>query len=353
MSESIPPTTANPLTAPTRRACLAAGLGLLGSTLTAWPGAAALASDAPPLGKLRLAGWSKPITEITNLLAEPKKGFFQAEGLALHYLPGAGGGDAIRNLLSGQADVAFTDPGSFFMALDKGEDLIAIYDIYPQNVFNVVALKSAGIRGPADLKGKKIGVYSLASGTRQNLLVMLHQVGLKESDVQIVVTGLLNFAPLMQGQVDATAATDTGLAVGQRKGLGEVDVLPVSDYLNMSSDLFVVRRSLLQEQPALLQAFVRAYRASMVWMMANPEEAADLAMQYAIDGTQREANAQVIALRNAASQPVAAGAALGSFDLEALQKGADAYHALGFIQRPITVNTVVDTRWLAPSQPAQ
>lgn len=90
------------------------------------------------------------------------------------YLPGAGGGDAIRNILSGQADVAFTDPGSFFMALDKGEKLVAIYDIYPQNVFNVVSLKSSGIRKPADLKGKKIGVYSLASGTRQNLLVMLH-----------------------------------------------------------------------------------------------------------------------------------------------------------------------------------
>ena len=30
------------------------------------------------------------------------------------------------------------------------------------------------------------------------------------------VTGLLNFAPLIQGQVDATAATDTGLLVGAR-----------------------------------------------------------------------------------------------------------------------------------------
>jgi hypothetical protein len=33
----------------------------------------------------------------------------------------------------------------------------------------------------------------------------LHQAGLTEADVTVVVTGLLNFAPLMQGQVDATA----------------------------------------------------------------------------------------------------------------------------------------------------
>ena len=197
-----------------RRSLLGAGAGIAGLALSG------MAHATPPVqGKIRLAGWSKPISEISNILVEPDKGFFKAQGVELAYLPGAGGGDAIRNMLSGQADVAFTDPGSFFMALDKGEKLVAIYDIYPQNVFNVVSLKSAGIHKPADLKGKKIGVYSLSSGTRQNLLVMLHQAGLKESDVSIVVTGLLNFAPLMQGQVDATAATDTGLAVGLRKGI--------------------------------------------------------------------------------------------------------------------------------------
>lgn len=295
----------------------------------------------PVQGKIRLAGWSKPISEITNLLVEPEKGFFKSQGVELAYLPGAGGGDAIRNLLSGQADVAFTDPGSFFMALDKGEKLVAIYDIYPQNVFNVVSLKSSGIHKPADLKGKKIGVYSLASGTRQNLLVMLHQAGLKESDVTIVVTGLLNFAPLMQGQVDATAATDTGLAVGLRKGIGEVHVMQVSDHLNMSSDMFVVREEVFQQKKELLKAFLKGYRDSAAWMMANPEDASVLASKYAIDGTRRDINLDVIRLRNAASMPALKGQPLGSFDMAALQKGADAYRALGMVQRQIKVADVV------------
>lgn len=305
------------------------------------------ASAAPVQGKIRLAGWSKPISEITNILAEPEKGFFKAQGVELAYLPGAGGGDAIRNILSGQGDVAFTDPGSFFMALDKGEKLVAIYDIYPQNVFNVVSLKSSGIQKPADLKGKKIGVYSLSSGTRQNLLVMLHQAGLKESDVQIVVTGLLNFAPLMQGQVDATAATDTGLAVGLRKGIGEVNIMQVRDHLNISSDMFVVREQVLREKKDLLKAFLQGYRDSAAWMIANPDEAAQLAGKYAIDGTNREINLDVIRLRNASSLPTAQakGAAprLGSFDLAALQKGADAYRALGLVQRQLKMSDVVDS----------
>ena len=123
------------------------------------------AQTAPKLDKVVVAGWSKPITEITNLLVEEDKGFFKARGIELGYVPGAGGGDALRNLLSGQADVAFTDPGSFFTALDKGEKLRAIYDIYPQNVFNVVSLKSQNILKPADLKGKRVALDEPGSGT--------------------------------------------------------------------------------------------------------------------------------------------------------------------------------------------
>jgi len=294
------------------------------------------------LDKVTIAGWSKPITEITNLLVEDEKGFFRARGIELAYLSGAGGGDAIRNLLSGQGDVAFTDPGSFFAALDKGEKLRAIYDIYPQNVFNVVALKSSGIRSPADLKGKKIGVYSLSSGTRSHLQVLLHQAGLTEKDVTIVVTGLLNFAPLMQGQVDATAATDTGLAIGRQKGLGEVNVMEVRDSLNVSSDLFIVREETWQQKKDVLRRFLAAYRDSAAWMIANPQEAAKLAVKRAIDGQNEAINLEVIKLRNlSAVSPLTQKQGLGAIDIETLQKGADAWKKIGLIQRELKMKDVV------------
>ena len=301
-----------------------------------------LAQTPARLDKMVVAGWSKPITEITNLLVEQDKGFFKARGIELGYVPGAGGGDALRNILSGQADIAFTDPGSFFAALDKGEKLRAIYDIYPQNVFNVVSLKSANINKPADLKGKRIGVYSLSSGTRQNLQVLLHEAGLSESDVTVVVTGLLNFAPLMQGQVDATAATDTGLLVGKQRGLGEVNVMEVKNHLNISSDFFVVREETYQQKKEVLKRFLLAYRDSADWMIRSPEEAAKLAVKYAIDGKDPAINTEVIKLRNLSSVSVNTQKnGLGSFDMLALQKGAQAYKAFGVIQRDIKIADVV------------
>ena len=303
------------------------------------------AQSPSKLDKVVIASWGKPITEITNLLVEEDKGFFKAKGIDISLIPGAGGADAIRNLLSGPADVAFTDPASFFIAIDKGEKLRAIYDIYPQNIFNLVSLKSKNIIKPSDLKGKRIGVYSLASGTRQNLQILLHQAGLTEDDVTIVVTGLLNFLPLMQGQVDATAATDTGLLVGKQKGLGDVNVMEVKNYVNISSDFFVVREETYQQKKDVLKRFLQAYQDSAEWMMRSPQEAAKLAVKYALDGQNEAVNLEVVKLRNATSvSPVTQQKGLGAFDIGVIQKGANAYKAFGLIQRDIKVSDVISQR---------
>jgi NitT/TauT family transport system substrate-binding protein len=300
------------------------------------------AQSPAKLDKVVIASWGKPISEITNLLVEEDKGFFKAKGIEMAIIPGAGGADAIRNLLSGQADVAFTDPASFFTAIDKGEKLKAIYDIYPQNIFNLVSLKSQNITKPSDLKGKRIGVYSLASGTRQNLQILLHQAGLTEADVTIVVTGLLNFLPLMQGQVDATAATDTGLLVGKQKGLGDVNVMEVKNYVNISSDFFVVREETYQQKKDVLKRFLQAYQDSAEWMMRSPQEAAKLAVKFALDGQNEAANLEVIKMRNASSiSPTTQQKGLGAFDMAVIQKGANAYKSFGLVQRNIKVTDVI------------
>lgn len=291
---------------------------------------------------LRVASWSQPITEQINLLVEDKD-FFSKHHIAIKFIPGAGGGDAIKNIASGKADIAFTDPGSLFAALDKGEKLIALYDIYPHNVFNVVALKDSNISRPEDLKGKKIGVYSLSSGTRQNLLVLLKQAGLSEADVEIIATGVLNFGPLMQGLVDATAATDTGLATGKGKGLAAVDVMQVKDYFNYSSDIFVVTEATYAQKKDQLLAFLAGYKDSVQWMLANPEEAAQLAVRHAIDGKDQAHNLNIIELRNASSLPLSGDVSeLGLLDLDNLQRAADMYYELGLISQKLDLSQAVN-----------
>lgn len=295
-----------------------------------------------PVEEVRVASWSQPITEQINLLVDDEKDFYKENGTKVTFIPGAGGGDAIKNILTGQADIAFTDPASLYFALDKGEELKVIYNIYPQNVFNVVSLTDKKITKPEDLKGKTIGVYSLSSGTRHNLLLLLHQAGLSESDVTIVETGLLNFAPLMQGQVDATAATDTGLAIGKQKGLGEVNVIEVKDYLNVPSDVYVVTEKTYQEKREVLTSFLEGYQQSSQWMIDSPQEAASLAVQLAIDGKDEASNLEIVNLRNLSSlSSDPQDKTLGTLDLDLLQKGADIYQSVGLIENNIDMSQVV------------
>lgn len=308
------------------------------------PAATALprAPLAQELRKITVAGWSQPISEITNMLAEPDKGFFKARGLAFDYLPGQGSGAAIQNMLTGKADIAFTDPASFYLALDQGEKLVAVYNIYPQNVFNLVMRKGSGIGKPADLKGRKISIYSRSGGTWIHLLMLLHAAGLKEEDVTIEVAGSLNFGPLIQGMVDAASATDTGLSVAQARGLKDYELIWVRDTINLPSDIFVVTEETYRTKKALIADFLAGYRDGAQWMIDHPEEAAKLAVTRTINGRDEAINLEIIRLRNASTvSETTKREGLGRFDLDVMQKGAAMLRELGIVKQPIDVAAVV------------
>ena len=123
--------------------------------------------------------------------------------------------------------------------------------------------------------------------------------------------------------------------------------MEVRDSLNVSSDLFVVREQVYQRKKEVLRRFLKAYRDSAAWMIANPDEAATLAVKRAIDGTDRSTNLEVIRLRNAASvSPLTGRNGLGAFDMDSLQKAADAYRKLGLVEHGIKVSDVVSTELL-------
>jgi NitT/TauT family transport system substrate-binding protein len=244
----------------------------------------------------------------------------------------------VKHVLAGNADIAFANLEPLFFAADSGEKLKAVYNIYPQNVFNVVSSTSKNITKPQDLKGKRIGVYSLESGTRHNLRIILRAVGLDEKDVEVVPTGVLNFGPLMQGQVDATAATDTGLWAAQQQGLGDVNIIWARDYLNTPTDAFIVSEEFYTTRREPLVAFLKAYKRGTQWMLDHPDEAAQLAVKHAIDGKDPQRNLAIIKLRNAATADEhTRHHGLGWFDIALLEKVERTFRELGLTKNTLEV----------------
>ena len=326
----------------TRRELLKTAVALVGAAGIEWPrwGMAALE-------KVRMACWSQPISEQANVFAAQEFGWFKEQGLDFEFVPGAGGGEALKHVLAGNADFAFTNVEPILFGVEQGAQVQVVYNVYPKNVFNVVSLKSRNITKPQDLKGKRIGVYSMASGTRHNLLVILHSVGLRESDVEVVATGVLNFGPLMEGRVDATAATDTGLWAAQQKGLGEVNVIWARDYLDIPTDVFAVRAETAQKRPDFVRRFLRAYRKGSQWMLDNPEKAAELAVKHAIDGQDVKRNLEIIKIRNAST--VSEGTkkhGLGWFDMDVLRRVERTYLELGLLKKRVDVESVFTNRFV-------
>ncbi|MCZ6872275.1 MAG: ABC transporter substrate-binding protein [bacterium] len=293
------------------------------------------------LTTIRMSCWSQPLSEQTNLFAAQEFGWFAESGLAFKFVPGKGGGTAVKHLLAGNADIAFANIDPLLYAVEQGAKLKAVYNIYPQNVFNVVSLQANGITKPIDLKCKKIGVYSMESGTRQNLRIILRAVGLDESDVEVVPAGVLNFGPLIQGQVDATAATDTGLWLAQQKGLGESNIIWARNYLNTPTDVFIVTEDFYNTRREQLHGFLKAYKRGTQWMIDHPQDAAQMAKKYAINGKDPKTNLEIIKIRNASSvSDYTDEHGLGWFDLDLLIEVEKTFRSLGLTKQHIDMSAL-------------
>ncbi len=291
--------------------------------------------------KIRMACWSPRLAEQANIYVSEAKGFFKDEGIDMEFLPGQGSGDALRNVIAGNADIAFGGPEAIYLAADKGSELKAVYDIYPVNVFNVFALKSKQILTPQDLKGKKVGVISMASGTRYNLATILALNGMSERDVELVALGI-NAAPaIIEGKVDAMASTDSILYGMQAAGLGAVDVIWARDYLNTSTDLFTLEAKQLESKKDSITRFLRGYKKGLEYTIQNPDEAIAITSKVAIDGKDPARVAASMKLRLLCSQNANTRKnGLGWIDVPALQEGAKIYKDAGFIKNDIDMTKI-------------
>lgn len=289
--------------------------------------------------KIRMACWSPRLAEQANIYVSEAKGFFKDEGVEMEFLPGQGSGDALRNVIAGNADIAFCGPEAIYLAADKGSELKAVYDIYPVNVFNVFALKSKQIITPQDLKGKKIGVISMASGTRYNLATILALNGMSERDVELVALGL-NAAPaIIEGKVDAMASTDAILYGMQASGLGAVDVIWARDYLNTSTDLFALEAKFFEPKKDLITRFLKGYKKGLEYTIKNQDEAIAITSKVAVDGKDPARVAASMKLRLLCSQNANTRKnGLGWIDVPSLQEGAKIYKDAGFIKNDIDMS---------------
>jgi NitT/TauT family transport system substrate-binding protein len=206
-------------------------------------------------------------------------------------------------------------------------------------VFVIAAREDKHIRAPADLKGKTIGVLSMASGGRYNVLTVLAANELRESDVTLVASGPAP-GPFLQGHIDAwsTISTTLDLLIRQQNLQG-VTQIAVKDHANTPTETLIVTGDTYANKRDVLVRFLRAIRKGQEFTMQNVDQAVEIAVKHGLDVTDIAPATLVVKAFNEASQsPATRQNGLGWFELDVLQKAADLYTGSGLLNKNIDVS---------------
>jgi NitT/TauT family transport system substrate-binding protein len=170
-------------------------------------------------------------------------------------------------------------------AVQHGADLKLIGELSHSNAqFVWVVRQDSPLKGPADLKGKKIS-FTTPQSTSQGLDVLLMQkYGFATGDVTLVATGAYGagITALLNGGVDVAILAEPVYSLNRDK------LRPLAwvrdEFPAINNVVSVTSAKVAREKPEELRAILRAYRRAVVFMGDHRDEAAAIAAKvYKLD----------------------------------------------------------------------
>lgn len=229
-----------------------------------------------------------------------KKGFFEEEGVKVDdVVSTAGGSDTFAALTGGDADFGLSGLDAIMRGKATGVDVRGVATVSPEfYALSVREQVADEITSPADLKGRKVSVSKIGSGSYAFLKLLLKAEGLSEDDVTIVQLGGIDttMAGLKRGTVDAAITWEPGTSQGEVQEFAKVisNSLDPDDHealygseASIAMTLAVTQKT-IDRDPEMVQSAVRALDKANGWMAEHSaEEIADVIEPMA-EGLDRE-----------------------------------------------------------------
>lgn len=204
------------------------------------------------------------------------QGFYDEAEVAVALVPGGTDIDPAQALADGPANVIVERMPAALAARERGVPLVHIGQVFAHSALRLLCWADSGIRTPADLKGRKIGVW--ADDSRDLVLAWLAGLGVRPGDATLVPQE--HDAALLQDRlVDCISAmsydeqaqlTDAGVAPDQLAVIAADAFGPAP-----LEDGIWVREDLLADPDMVrtFAAFLYATQRGWEWARANPVEA--------------------------------------------------------------------------------
>jgi ABC-type nitrate/sulfonate/bicarbonate transport system substrate-binding protein len=196
-------------------------------------------------------------------------GYYAAQGLSVHYMPGGPDVNPAAGLLSGKADISLSDLTGTAKAWEKGGQLKIIGVQYQKSPLGVISLEKANIKAPRDLIDRTVACPALDLPTFQALLKV---AGVPKDKVRVAPFAS-DPVPLLSGEIDAVVefVTDLPFLIEQRGGQKTSYFLFCDVGLPLFIDLVTVTSDTLTARRGQLVKFLRASRKG--WMENNADPA--------------------------------------------------------------------------------
>jgi NitT/TauT family transport system substrate-binding protein len=225
------------------------------------------------------------------------KGYYEEEGLDVEIKPGGPDIAPAQVIAGGGADVIVDWMPSALATREKGVALVNIAQPFKSSGMMLTCLKESGVTGPENFKGKTLGVWFF--GNEYPFLSWMAHLKIPTDGGPDGVTVLkqgFNVDPLIQKQA-ACISTMTYNEYGQvlDAGIKAEDLITFKyedqGVATLEDGLYVLEDKLAD--PAFKEKMVKFVRASMKgwkYAEANPDEAADIALENDSTGAQTEAH---------------------------------------------------------------
>ena len=195
-------------------------------------------------------------------------GFYKDEGLNVELVV-MRGAPAIQGLIGGTVPFA-SSGGAGLLPIIRGAPLRIVFTTFSRPMFWVYSKPE--IKTVEELRGKKIGVSSIGSGPDTLLRTMLKKHGLDAGrDVVILSTGpgTARFFSLKTGVTDAAVLNEQAALMAQESGLRQLfSFTKGEDFVEVQGSI-VVRDSLLESDPLLVEKFTRATLKGALYLKDN------------------------------------------------------------------------------------
>ena len=220
-----------------------------------------------------------PIVDVAPIYLGVEEGLFEAEGLDVTLTLAQGGAAIVPAVTSGQMEFGFSNITSMIVGRSKG---LPVQMVAPggsstgdtqADFASVMTMPDSGIETTKDLEGKKIGVNTLNNISDSTISEAVKQAGGDYESIEFVEIPFPELSgQLAAGTVDAIAAVEPFVTIAKADG-----AVPVfSNYAEPVDDLTVAvyfaSDQYVQENPEVVEKFVRAMKASQEFAEQNPDK---------------------------------------------------------------------------------